>query len=224
MNQPGQQQTFPILIRFKKAELMRFIGHLDWLTLQTSLFLKAGMVISQSQGPTKRLKIKTSPPTPVGVASECEITYLQLLENIYPDEATRRLNDYCPDGVECMFCLDGSDYSSKNPFKSIEASEYILNPKSDPVPVMELLEKIKAGDLIDEDPYVLKPMSGRILELENIGDELRVVSPQVEGKALHAAKCASFIQEKLVLEHYPVFTRANFYRLNPTKKKLYQKQ
>lgn len=229
MNNQPQDVLFPILIRFSKTGLMRFIGHLDWLALQEVIFLRAGLSISQSLGPTKRLKIKCSPPTPVGVASKCEYTYLQLTGRIYPDELARRLNAQCPDGIDVLYCLDAGQLKVKNPFAALEAVEYSLEtgvdtPENEIGRIFDLLAEIKNSPPPEDiEPESVKQFWGRIIELNRAESPIKILAHQSEGKAFHAAKCAGFLQERLELRNYPIFTREEYFRLTPQSRKLFTK-
>ena len=218
----------PLLIRFARTDLMRFIGHLDWVALQQSIFLRSGFKLSQSPGPTKRIVIKTSPPTPLGTASMAEFTYVQLVDHIYPEEAARRMSGHCPDGIRVMYCRDAALLKRKNPFGSIEAAMYSLDLGSDSDAssfelVMSALEKIRSGEIPDGmDPDEIKGFWGRILEIDRDADCINLLCPQVEGKAFHATKCAQFLQDTLGIPHFPIFTKLDYYRLAPSKRRLFQ--
>ena len=126
MTDPNQPLAFPILIRFAKTGLMRFVGHLDFQAMQQAMFLRAGFKIVIGEGPSHRLRLKTSPPTPVGVESRCEFTYLMLSEQVYPEEAERRLNEQCPDGIEVVNVQDAIDddvakFPAKGPMRHVSA-------------------------------------------------------------------------------------------------------
>jgi radical SAM-linked protein len=248
MRNPGTQISHPLIVRFAKTGLMRFIGHLDWQALQQSMFLLSGLKILVSEGPTHRLKMKTSPPTPVGVESMTELTYLLLTEAVYPDEAARRLSAHCPEGLHVVATGNAGHLTRKNPFGTIEAAGYKLNP-GDGVSgvefekVMETLERIKSGPVPEEknkhrgteaqrgirrnkeisnkDDGV-KQFWGRILEIEPDDESIHLLVMQKEGETFHAAKCAGYIQKSLNLVHYPLFTKLDYYRLKPSKRKLFR--
>jgi radical SAM-linked protein len=220
--------TFPILIRFEKAGLMRFIGHLDWQALQQAMFLRAGFKIKVGAGPTRKLKLKTSPPTPVGVSSRCEYTYLVLDEHLYPDEARRRLSMHCPDGVEVLEVKDAAHLAKKNPFGVIEATSYGIEfgdglTGSHIEGIASTLNMIRSDDPPDgTEPDKVKGFWGRIIELDNSNSVMNLFAVQREGETFHAAKCASFLEEQLDLPHYPIFTKLDYYRLKPSKRALFR--
>jgi radical SAM-linked protein len=228
MTDPNQPISWPLLIRFRKAGLMRFIGHLDWQALQQAMFLKAGLAIKVGEGPTRKLKMKTSPPTPVSVASECELTYVVLKQQLYPEEAERRLSQYCPDGVEIIGVKDASQLATKNPFGVIEAASYGVElgdglDESQLKGVSSMLERVKSGDPPENiEREEVKQFWGRIIELVINADSVRLMVDQCEGNTFHAAKCATFLESHLKLPHYPRFTKLDYYRLKPSKRRLFR--
>ncbi|MCX6644939.1 MAG: TIGR03936 family radical SAM-associated protein [bacterium] len=227
MTDPNQPISYPVIVRFKKNGLMRFIGHLDWQALEQTIFLKAGLKLVVSEGPSHRLKFKTSPPTPVGVVSNTELAYLQLAEAVYPDEVKRRLASVCPDGIDMISVSNAALLPGKNPFGVIEACRYELDPGDDiSEAVLDgiycLLDEIKSAEFpVEADPVKVKPFWGRILELERNANKINLLVNQLEGVTFHAAKCASFLETSLGLAHYPLFTKLDYYRLKPNKKRLF---
>ncbi len=227
MQSAGQDLNYPILIRFAKTGLMRFIGHLDWQALQQAMFLRAGLRIAVGEGPTKRLRMKTSPPTPVAVASLTELTYLMLGEPLYPDEAQRRLSKQCPDGIEIVKVLDAGRLARKNPFAAIAAAGYSVDfgsglSESKRDEIVSELKRIKGDEPPDGfDPDGIGKFWGRILEIETGNGETRLLVKQLEGETFHGAKCAEYLEAKLGLPHYPIFTKLDYYRLKPSKRRLF---
>jgi len=224
MNDPNQNDGYPVIIRFRKAGLMRFVGHLDWQAMQQAMYIRAGFRIVMGDGPTKKLRMKTSPPTPVGVESECELTYLLLKELIYPMEIGRRLSGECPEGIGIMKVQDAKFVPRKNPFAPIEASEYTLEvAKEAGGAVSGLLESMK-DDPVPEglDEKVKKQVWAKILEIEREDGNFKLLVKQGEGDTFHGARCAEFLMDSLGLADYPVFRKANYLRLKPSKRVLFR--
>jgi radical SAM-linked protein len=228
MTDPNQPIAYPLLVRFAKTGMMRFVGHLDWLALQQAMFLKAGFAIVMGEGPTRRLKFKCSPPTPVSVASRCEFTYLLLADRLYPEEAMRRLRPQCPEGIEVLAVSDAGYLVRKNPFGRIEAASYRLelgeNTTDSPLgAAADILGSIVDGRLSGEtDAEELKGFKDRVLEFAPSDGSLSLLCLQREGDTFHGAKCAEFLEKKLDLPHYPLFTKMDYYRLTPSKRMLFK--
>jgi len=204
---------------------MRFIGHLDWQAMQQALYIKAGFKIAIGEGPTRKLKMKTSPPTPVGVESMCEYTYLQLAEALYPCEAIRRLVNICPDGIEPVMAMDASHLSTKNPFAMIAAASYKFSPGNGSSgeissSVIDELERIRTGS-VDGSAEETKAFRGRILEINPDSGNINLLVKQEEGDTFHGAKCAAWLEETLSLPYFPIFTKLDYFRLKPSKRRLF---
>jgi len=227
MTDPNQSISFPLLVRFSKSGLMRFIGHLDWQALQQSIFITAGLKIAIGSGPTRKLKIKTSPPTPVGVESLTELTYLSLAEALYPEEAQRRLDNVCPEGITVNFCRDAGQMVRKNPFGKIEAASYAVNlgstiTESQLDAVISVLESAKDSNLPENiDPEDVKKFWRRVHDVSVDKNTINLFVKQLDGDTFHAAQCAGFLQAQLDLSDYPIFTKQNYFRVTPSKRKLF---
>jgi len=206
---------------------MRFVGHLDFQAMQQAMFLRAGFKIVIGEGPSHRLRLKTSPPTPVGVESRCEFTYLMLSEQVYPEEAERRLNEQCPDGIEVVNVQDAGHLAKKNPFGTIEATSYTVRfgeeaGHSEIDKAVDALREIRdqpAPDEIDRD--VVRKFWGRILDVDLSNGRPELLALQKEGETFHAARCADYLEETLDLPHYPIFRKLDYYRLTPSKRRLF---
>ena len=227
MTGPNQPIAYPILIRLAKTGLMRFIGHLDFLAMQQAMFLRAGLKIVVGEGPSRRLKLKTSPPTPVGVASKCEFTYLLLAEPVYPDEAKRRLADQCPTGIDIVSVKDAGQLVRKNPLGAIEATGYDLDfgfelDRSLAERISAAFEEIRSGPSPDEiEPEAIRQFWGRIIDFAITNGRPTLLALQREGETFHAARCAEYLEKSLDLPHYPIFAKLDYYRLKPSKRRLF---
>jgi radical SAM-linked protein len=228
MTDPNQPMLFPLLIRFAKTGLMRFVGHLDWQAMQQAMFLRAGLPMGLGEGPTHKLKMKTSPPTPVGVASRAEFTYLLLAEPVQPDEAARRLSGQCPEGIEIVAAKDAGFMVRRNPFSTIEAASYhvefgdgVLDERlGEIIAALEMMSSPEAPE--SENPDEIKGFWGRVLEAGRRDDTVNLVVRQMEGDTFHGAKCAAFLQDRLSLPHFPIFTKLDYYRLKPSRRRLFR--
>jgi radical SAM-linked protein len=228
MTDPNQPIRYPLLVRFAKAGFMRFVGHLDWLAIQQAMFLRAGFPMGIGEGPTHRLKIKTTPPTPVGVESRAEFTYVLLSEPLSPDEAVRRLIPHCPDGIQVLATKDAGLLIRKNPFGTIEAASYSVDlgngtTENHILETLNLFENIKSLPMpSDIEPDEIKQFWGRIIEFDRENGAINLFVHQREGDTFHGARCAAFLEKRLGLPHYPLFSKLDYYRLKPSKRRLFR--
>lgn len=104
--------TRRICLRFAKKNAMRYLSHLELITVFTRAVSKAGVPILFSQGfhPHPRFSFATA--TSVGVESTAEYMDMYLSAEILPDEVTARLNQVLPFGLEI---LEATERDLKDP-------------------------------------------------------------------------------------------------------------
>lgn len=97
--QTEQPAATRICLRFSKAGVMRYLSHLELITVFTRAVSKAGVPILFSQGfhPHPRFSFATA--TSVGVESTAEFMDMYVAEGITPNEVLLRLNSVLPEGI-----------------------------------------------------------------------------------------------------------------------------
>jgi radical SAM family uncharacterized protein/radical SAM-linked protein len=97
------QRGSPWLIRFRKAELARFLGHHGTISLLEKALRRAGVKLFYSRGFNPRPRLKNAGALPVGLGSEAEPLMVEL-ENV-PDNAAelpKILSSYLPAGLDVV--------------------------------------------------------------------------------------------------------------------------
>jgi radical SAM-linked protein len=91
-----------IRMKFTKSGRIRFLSHLDFMTLFQRAVVRAAVPIAFSQGFNPHQKIAFGPALPVGMESETE--YLDLETDPFADllQITRGLNNTLPEGVRIL--------------------------------------------------------------------------------------------------------------------------
>ena len=94
--------TTRIRMKFTKTGRIRFLSHLDFMTLFHRAAVRAGMPLAFSQGFNPHPKIAFGPALPVGMESEAE--FLDLETDPFADllQITKGLNNALPDGVRIL--------------------------------------------------------------------------------------------------------------------------
>ena len=94
--------TTRIRMKFSRIGRVRFLSHLDLMTLFHRAALRAGVPVAFSQGFNPHPKISFGPALSVGMESEAE--YLDMETDPFIDllQATRSLNGTLPDGVRVL--------------------------------------------------------------------------------------------------------------------------
>jgi radical SAM family uncharacterized protein/radical SAM-linked protein len=94
--------TIRVRMKFTKTGRIRFLSHLDFMTLFHRAVVRAKVPIAFSQGFNPHLKIAFGPALPVGMESETE--YLDLEIDPFADllQITKGLNSTLPEGVTIL--------------------------------------------------------------------------------------------------------------------------
>ena len=93
------EMTARIRMRYARTGRVRFLSHLDFMTLVHRAAVRAGIPLAWSQGFNPHPKIAFGPALPVGMESETE--YLDLETDPFADllQTTKDLNAVLPEGV-----------------------------------------------------------------------------------------------------------------------------
>lgn len=94
-------------VKYCKQGMVRFVSHLDWLTILQRALRKSKLPVAYSQGFSPHPKIATSPPLPLGYESDSEYFDIQLLGPFVDDEKTYQrelsnLNLHLPAGFRIL--------------------------------------------------------------------------------------------------------------------------
>jgi radical SAM-linked protein len=138
---PGPGLFTRIRFRYFKTGRIRFLSHLDLMTLFQRAAARAGIPILFSQGFNPHPRIAFGPALSVGMESEAE--YLDMETDPFIDllETTKTLNRTLPEGIRI---LEARVVSSKAPSLSGNISRYVYEVG---IPVMqdtELHERVKS--------------------------------------------------------------------------------
>ncbi|HKZ46934.1 MAG TPA: TIGR03960 family B12-binding radical SAM protein [Thermodesulfobacteriota bacterium] len=97
---------FKVSLAFSKTGQMKYLGHLELVTLFFRAIRRADIPIVYSAGFHPLPKIVFSQPLPVGIESIAEEAVMELTEHIKPDEIRKRLNMALPDGIKILEARD----------------------------------------------------------------------------------------------------------------------
>ncbi|MDX1762928.1 MAG: TIGR03960 family B12-binding radical SAM protein [bacterium] len=87
-------------IRYTKVGKLRFLSHLELISLFARAFVRAGIPLAYSQGFHPHPKIAMGPALPVGVSSLCEFLDVTVAGSIFEETLQTRLNGVLPRGIE----------------------------------------------------------------------------------------------------------------------------
>lgn len=94
----------PLLLRvqFTKRDMMRFLSHSEFARTLIMAARRASLPLAFAGKYRKRVKISLSPPIPIGFTSDCEIVDFFLDSYLSPMEASQRLSNSLPNGIEVV--------------------------------------------------------------------------------------------------------------------------
>ncbi|MGD0585620.1 MAG: TIGR03936 family radical SAM-associated protein, partial [Oryzomonas sp.] len=103
---PGAPKAEPLAtrvrLRFAKTGAMRFLSHLELITVFTRAVSRAGVPILFSQGFHPHPKFSFATATPVGIESNAEYMDMFVAAGCGADEVLARLNKVLPDGMRIL--------------------------------------------------------------------------------------------------------------------------
>lgn len=97
---PGEAARFRL--RFAKTGAMRYLSHLELITLFTRAVSRGRVPILFSQGFHPHPKFSFATATPVGIESLAEYVDMFIAPGMAPDEVLRRLNGVLPEGLRIL--------------------------------------------------------------------------------------------------------------------------
>lgn len=219
----------PWMLCFSRTGFLRFISHLDWLAMAERILIRANLPVAYSEGFRPRMIMKASPPLPIGVESGCELLMVFLREPFDPKDVAMRLSDAVPEGIGLRWVQHMRFKPQKNPYKAIVAARYSIEFK-DPLPgakrerIVSLLNSLKPemhedGIIIGPDAEILKPIAGRLIEiddppffLEGKSNEIQITGKMDPNATLHATKLGFFLYEAVPLTRFPRIVKTGYLR------------
>jgi radical SAM family uncharacterized protein/radical SAM-linked protein len=104
-NKPAEPQApKKYMLRFKKMDSARFLGHLEMINVFIRSFRRASIPVKYSQGFHPMPKISFTDTLPMGMQSEGETMSITLIKSMDSGELMMRLGRQLPDGLEITGC------------------------------------------------------------------------------------------------------------------------
>ena len=113
-----------IRIRFSRGESVKFISHLDLMKVFERAIRRSGLPIAYSKGFNPHPHMVFGLPLSVGMTSDCEYADFELVNEVEPEEFTKKLNASLPEGVRVTAAAVNN--SKKNIMAAISGAEYLL--------------------------------------------------------------------------------------------------
>lgn len=114
-----------ILTKFTKQDRMKFISHLELISVIERAFRRADIPLKFTQGFNPHPKISFAAPLPVGVSSESEYLTVEIQDEIDIDVFKNKVNMQLPKGIKFLKCRY-IDSKSKSLMSIVEDATYIV--------------------------------------------------------------------------------------------------
>lgn len=113
-----------ILAKFTKQDRMKFLSHLELISVIERAFRRANIPLKFSQGFNPHPKISFAAPLSVGVSSESEYLTVEIQDEIDIEEFKNKVNLQLPKGMKFIKCKY-IDQKSKSLMSIVEDATYI---------------------------------------------------------------------------------------------------
>lgn len=155
------EHVFTARIRYQKAGLASFLGHLDVNRAFLRAIMLAEIPVVYSQGFSKKPRISTGPALPLGYTSEVEYLDIQLAEEMHG--LVDRLNAHLPDGI---VALEEELHSGRLSSLSASVSELTHVVDIENLDETDSLHKLNAAFTARENVYITRERKGRQIEID----------------------------------------------------------
>lgn len=163
-----------IRFRYERGRELKYLAHLDMMTLFERTLKRAGIDVDFSKGFNKRPLLVFGMPISLGMISLAEYVDITLMNDIECDVFIKKMNKELPPGVRIVQAMKIG--SQKNIMSKIAFAKYIIEVE-DQGNLKEALEKL----LKEEEIYIEKEKKGK-----KIRKEIRkgIIKAEVKGKKI----------------------------------------
>jgi len=117
-----------VLITYSKHGLIRFIGHLDTMSVILQAMRRAALPLCYSQGFNPHVKASFSLPLPLGFSSDAEFIELSLNSSMKTGDIRTAIQEELPEGLEIK-TVEKIPVMSSSASGKIESIQYHFNYK-----------------------------------------------------------------------------------------------
>ena len=121
-------------IKFRKYDVMKFIGHLDVMRFFQKVMRRADIPIAFSGGFSPHMIMSFANQLGVGVTSDGEYFDIELTEEIDMQAAVSRMNETVVEGIEIVNMVPISDDKKQTGMSIVAAADYLSSLKNGEFP------------------------------------------------------------------------------------------
>lgn len=123
-----------VRIKFRKYGAMRFIGHLDVMRFFQKVMRRADIPIAFTGGFSPHMVMSFANPLGIGISSDGEYFDIELRESIRSEEAVRRMNEACVEGIEVVSFRQIAEEKKMTGMTILAAADYLVRVKKGSLP------------------------------------------------------------------------------------------
>lgn len=169
-----------ILAKFTKQDRMKFLSHLELISVIERAFRRADIPLKFSQGFNPHPKISFAAPLSVGVSSESEYVTVELQDEMDILEFKDKVNMELPKGIKFIKCKY-IDEKSKSLMSIVEDGTYIVKCITEDAYDLSEIEK-HVKDFLDKKEILYKKIGKRkkekIINIRNFIKNMIVLSKE----------------------------------------------
>lgn len=113
-----------IRIKFKKYNVLRFIGHLDLMRYFQKLMRRASVPVAYSAGFSPHMIMSFAQPLGIGIISDAEYLDVNLQQEVDLQDLTSRLNEFNVDGLEIISITEIPEGKKYSGMANVAAADY----------------------------------------------------------------------------------------------------
>ena len=121
-------------IKFRKYGALRFIGHLDVMRFFQKLMRRADIPIAFTGGYSPHMIMSFASPLGIGLTSDGEYLDIELTAPVDSQEAVKRMNEECVEGIEVLSILQIQDEKKMTGMTILAAADYLVSVKRGTLP------------------------------------------------------------------------------------------
>ena len=121
-------------IKFRKYGVLRFIGHLDVMRFFQKLMRRTDIPIAFTGGYSPHMIMSFASPLGIGLTSDGEYLDIELTAPVDSQEAVKRMNEECVEGIEVLSIRQIPDEKKMTGMTILAGADYLVSVKECTLP------------------------------------------------------------------------------------------
>jgi radical SAM-linked protein len=122
----GAARPAAVLLRYRKLEPARWLGHLDVMRAFERAFRRTDLPVAYTEGFNPRIRLAFASPLPVGVTGDREAAVVLLSGTATPQEVRDGLNSVLPSGFQILDAEAKGNSTAGSVLAAYDRAEYSL--------------------------------------------------------------------------------------------------